>query len=179
MTDKSSSLPDIIDYITGKPVPDVGAEANRQMVEKYLVEDRGFSPEEIEVDAPVEITVNGEPYASRLDLAVSVNGTRIMALKCAAGSIGSREREIVSGARIAGPLQIPVAVSTDGRDASVLNALTGKKIGKGMEAIPTRTEAERFLSENPPAPLAEKKVEREKIVFKSFDSMNVNVARQG
>lgn len=177
MTDKNSSIPDIIDFITGKSVPDVGAEANRQAVEKFLVENRGFAPGSIEVDAPVAITVAGEPYRSTIDLVVSVNGSRVMALKCAAGSIGSREREIISGARIAGPLQIPIAVSSDGRDASVLNALTGKKIGKGMEAIPSKAEAEKLLAENPPVPLPDKKIERERIVFKSFDSMNVNVVR--
>lgn len=177
MSDNKSSLPDIIDFITGKKVPDVGAEANRQVVERFLVENRGFSPEEIEVDAPVAITVAGEPYHSKIDLVVSAHGHRLMAVKCAAGSIGSREREIVSGARIAGPLQIPIAVASDGRDASVLNALTGKKIGKGMEAIPSKAEAEKILSENPPVPVPEKKIEREKIVFKSFDSMNVNVVR--
>ena len=41
----------VVDYITGKTKPDTGAEANRQKVERRLVEEKGYAKSEIEVDA--------------------------------------------------------------------------------------------------------------------------------
>ena len=40
----------LTDYVTGKEVPNIGAEENRQTVERYLVEKKGFSKQDIGVD---------------------------------------------------------------------------------------------------------------------------------
>ena len=84
----------ITDFITGNKIPNVGAEENRQMFVQFLVKEKGFSKEDIEVDVDIEMTVAGETYRSQIDLIVSVDGgaTRFMAVKCAAASLGSRER---------------------------------------------------------------------------------------
>jgi hypothetical protein len=100
MTDVSRPYTTIRDFITGKTIPEIGAEANRQQVERLLVEIKGFSKEDIEVDVPIHIDINGEPYQSVVDLVVSVNQIRVMAIKCAAASLGSREREILSASRL-------------------------------------------------------------------------------
>ena len=44
----------LIDYITGKEVPNVGAEENRQAIERFLVEEKGFAREDIAVDVDIE-----------------------------------------------------------------------------------------------------------------------------
>jgi hypothetical protein len=100
---------------------------------------------------------------------------QIMAVKCAAGSLGSREREVVSAARLVNrSYQIPLAVATDGATAIVLDTLSGKKIGEGLDAIPSR----QSVVENPDRllfqPLAADRREREKLIFRSYDSLNVN-----
>ena len=82
----------ITDFITGNKIPNVGAEENRQMFVQFLVKEKGFSKEDIEVDVDIEMIVAGETYRSQIDLVVSVDGgvTRFMAVKCAAASLGSR-----------------------------------------------------------------------------------------
>ena len=35
------------DYVTGKEIPNIGAEQNRQAVERFLVEKKGFSKQDI------------------------------------------------------------------------------------------------------------------------------------
>ena len=67
----------VVDFITGKTVPAVGAEANRQTVEKFLVNQKGFSKEEIEVDVDLDLVVAGEPYRSQVDLVVTLKGRRV------------------------------------------------------------------------------------------------------
>ena len=117
----------IVDFITGQPVANMGAEANRQQVERYLIEINGYRREEVMVDAPIDVEIDGEVYRSVVDLVVQIGSRPLIALKCAAGSLGSREREIVSAARLYGTSPLPLAVVSDGSGAIVLDAATGKK----------------------------------------------------
>jgi hypothetical protein len=171
----------ITDFITGKEIPNVGAEENRQMVERCLVAEKGFSKEDVAVDVDIEITVAGETYCSQIDLVVSADAgygsTRLMAIKCAAASLGSREREILAAARLLGEYQIPFSVVSDGKTAIVLDTVTGKKLGEGLDAIFSKTQAQENLKEIKLLPFPKEKQEREKLIFRSFDSMNVNVSR--
>lgn len=102
-----------------------------------------------------------------------------MAVKCAAGSLGSREREIVSAARLFSEYPMPLAVVSDGSTATVLDTATGKKKGAGLPSIPHRTEALELARRNPMPPIAPDRLAREKLVFRSYDSMNVNVHGKG
>ena len=131
----------ITDFVTGRAIPNIGAEENRQTVAQYLVNEKGYSKDDIEVDVNIEMTIAGEPYRSQVDLVVRINDDplRIMAIKCAAGSLGSREREILAAARLLLDYQIPFAVVSDGKSAIVLDTVSGKKIGEGMDAIPSNS----------------------------------------
>jgi hypothetical protein len=176
---KENTNPDIIvDFITGQPVANMGAEANRQQVERYLIEINGYRREEVMVDAPIDVEIDGEVYRSVVDLVVQIGSRPLIALKCAAGSLGSREREIVSAARLYGTSPLPLAVVSDGSGAIVLDAATGKKIGDGLAAIPTRSEAVNLAQADPLPPVAPDRLARERLVFRSYDSMNVNVQRR-
>lgn len=167
----------LTDFVSGKEVPDIGAEANRQAFERILVELKGFSKDDIEVDVPLNLVVAGEVYNSRVDLVVSAGGRRMMAVKCAAGSLGSREREILAAARLLESSQIPVSIVTDGREVVVLETASGEKIGEGADAIPSREKLSQLASETVPAPFPEKRIEREKLIFRTYDMENVNIHR--
>lgn len=167
----------ITDYVTGRDVPDVGAEGNRQAVEKLLVTRKGYEKADVEVDVGITFTVAGEAYRSRVDLVVSVDGRRAMVIKCAAGSLGSREREVVAAARLLDACQIPFAAASDGVTAVVLDTFSGKKLGEGIDAIPSKADLGAYLKKNAPVPFPEKKRAREKLVFRTYDVENVNVRR--
>lgn len=168
----------LTDFVTGKTVPDVGAEANRQAVERFLVEEKGYPREDIEVDAPIELTVKGAVYRSTLDLVVSVCGKRFLVIKCAPGSLGSRERETVAAARLVDARQVPLAAVSDGKTAVLIDTLSGRKIGEGLAALPSKTAAEAQSAATSPEPLPENRRERESLIFRSYDMMNVNVGRR-
>lgn len=167
----------ITDFVTGEKIPDVGAEANRQTIERILATEKGYTKKDIEVDAPLEVTIGNEPYRSSVDLVISVDGTRHMVIKCAPGSLGSREREIVSAARLLDEYQIPVSVVSDGKTAVVLDTVSGKKMGEGLDAIPSKKALQETAKSLELQSLPEKRLEREKLIFRSYDSMNVNVGR--
>jgi len=179
MSDYQKPYSMITDFVTGKEILNVGSEENRQMVERFLVNEKGFLKEDIEVDVDIEMTVAGELYRSQIDLVVSVDGgaTLFMAIKCAAASLGSREREILAASRLLSEHQLPLSVVSDGKTAIVLDTVTGRKLGEGLPAILSKAEARGKLRAFKPSPFPKDKREREKLIFRSYDSMNVNVQR--
>jgi hypothetical protein len=164
----------ITDYITGNEINLIGPEISRQNFEKFLVESRGYDKQDIQVDEPLTVQFQGEDYVSSIDLVVCVKDRAVMAVTCVAGSIGSYEREILAGARLVRPYQIPFAVTTDARDAVVMDTLTGKTIGKGLSAVPSREQMEKKMSGLLFEPLDETRKEREMIIYRSFNLEKVN-----
>ena len=179
MSDTPKTYTLITDFVSGKEIPNVGAEENRQRVAQFLVKAKKFSKEDIEVDVDIEMTVAGEIYRSQIDLVVSLDGgsTPFMAIKCAAASLGSREREILAASRLLCENQLPFSVVSDGKTAIVLDTVSGQKLGEGLKAIPSKDEAREKLNTLQMGPFPKEKVEREKLIFRSYDSMNVNVQR--
>ncbi len=98
-----------------------------------------------------------------------------MAITCVAGSIGSYEREILAGARLVYETQIPIAVSTDSRDAIIMDTLTGKKTGQGLNNIPSKEEAISLMDTFVFEPHDEDRKEKEMIIFRSFNLEKVNI----
>lgn len=169
----------ITDYITGKKIANTGAEINRQAMERFLVEKKGFLPTDIAVDVPIAFPIEETIYHSSVDLVVSVEDQPVMAMKCAAGSLGSREREILAAARLALTHQIPYAIATDGKTAIIMDTLTGKKKAEGLDALPSHEKASAELRQMTPQALPEKRAIKERLIFRSYDSMNVNIQKRG
>jgi hypothetical protein len=167
----------IIDFVTGQPKDNAGAEANRQAVERLLVEEKGYDRQEIEVDAPITLEMADGRYRSTVDLIVRVHGFRYMAIKCAPGALASREREILAAARLLERYQIPLAVASDGRDAIVWDVVSGKILGEGLAAIPAKAQALAAFDVSAVAPLDHRRLGRQQLIFKSYDSMNVHKTR--
>ncbi len=166
-----------IDFITGRSVPNTGAEANRQRIERWLVEEKGYAKSDIEVDAPIALTMGTETYRSTVDLVVRVGDRRCMVIKCAPGSLASREREVVAAARLLDAYQIPLAVACDGQTAIVWDTVSGKQLGETLSAIPTRSQAETLFGSLAPQSLDEARRARQQLIFRSYDSMNINRKR--
>ncbi|MFW5908347.1 MAG: type I restriction enzyme HsdR N-terminal domain-containing protein [Desulfosalsimonas sp.] len=167
----------ITDYVTGKQVPDSGAEANRQAVERVLVDQKGYARSDIAVDMPVSFFAAGEKYCSAVDLVVFAEKQPFMVIKCAAGSLDSRKKEAISAARILFDRVAPYAAASDGTTALVFDTATGKQIGEGLEALPDAQKAKELISKAAPFFLPEKRIEKERIIFRSYDIMNINTCR--
>ncbi len=165
----------ITDYITGQSVKNIGPEASRQIFEKFLVQDKGWAKEDIKVNEKIIVQFKGKDYVSKIDLTVFCNDKAFMAVTCVAGSIGSYEREILSGARLIFDYQIPFAVSTDARDAIIMDTLSGKKYGQGLNAVPSKEKAFEMVKSLEYQPFNENKKEREMIIYRSFNMEKINI----
>ena len=158
----------IVDFITGHTRPNAGAEGNRQKVERFLVEDRGYDRNDVAVDQEIKLSIDGEPYQSTVDLVVQVNGFNIMAIKCAAGSLASREREVIAAARLLYEYQIPLSVASDGDSALVWDTVSGEKLGQGLEAIPSKKIALKNFNPENSIRLDAKRRTLQKRIFRTY-----------
>jgi len=165
----------ITDYITGQSIKNIGPEASRQIFEKFLVQNKGWAKEDIKVNEKIIVQFKGKDYVSKIDLIVFCNDKAFMAVTCVAGSIGSYEREILSGARLIFDYQIPLAVSTDARDAIIMDTLSGKKYGQSLNAIPSKEKAFEMVKSLEYQPFDENKKEREMMIYRSFNIEKINL----
>ena len=164
----------IVDFITGKPVVLTGAEENRQAMERFLVEEKGYNRSDIVVNEKITVKVGNELYVSAIDLVVYAAQKRFMVIKCAPGSLGSREREILAAARVVQEAPVPYAVVTDGATAIVMAGATGQKTGETLAAVASKQEAEEQMAGITDMPLDPSRREKETILFRSYDSTDVN-----
>ncbi len=166
----------LIDFITGNSVPNTGAEENRQAVERFLVDVKGYDKEEIEVDAVIQLEVDGQCFASTVDLVINVNGARFMVIKCAAGSLSSREREVVSAARLLDDYQIPLSAASDGTFALVWDTLSGDLIGKGLDALPSKSAAAASFDPAAAVQLDGKRHRRQMLIYRTYATQSCRTA---
>lgn len=132
---------------------------------------KGYSKEEIEEDRTFDVELNGEKTIVSMDYIIRFNERRLMVIKCSPGALDSRQRHIVSFARVVDSYQIPLAVATDGLKALVFDTLTGKLIKEGLEFIPSKEEAEGLVTTLKFIPFPSEKLEREKRVLLAFEAI--------
>jgi hypothetical protein len=106
--------------------------AVRHIAERLLLGEKGYAPADIRKNVVFEVPLGTEIARSSVDFLVSLGEKPAMVIKCAAGSLSSRERHVVAAARVLGDLPIPVAVVMDPMSAVVLDAATGKLTGEGF-----------------------------------------------
>jgi hypothetical protein len=151
----------------------------RKMIAFLLREKKGYSPEEVRKGLAFEVQLGQEVFWSSADFLVSVDGRMGMIIKCAAGSLDSRERQAVAAARVIVSPPVPVAVVADPVTAVVLEVAGGKVIGEGFGAIPTKEQLREILSGKMPQTLDAKRLEKEKRILLAFDAIKCCVPRGG
>jgi len=161
----------LIDFITGQALIDTDDERIRQTIERFLIEEKGYSKKNIEVDREFEIIIGEKIHKSKVDLIVSLEEKRFTIIKCSRGSLVSREREVLSCARILDTYQIPFAVITNGEDAEVLETSSGEVIGLGLEAIPSRYQAIEAIRSIEFKGLPKERIEKEKRIYLAFEAI--------
>lgn len=160
----------LIDFITGEEAADTVVERIRQGAERFLVEKKDYSKGDIEVGKEFEIVLGGEKLKLMADIIVRVGGRRAIIVKCTYDSLGSKERLIVSYARLLGSYQIPYAVIINAEGAEVLDASSGEVIGSGMESIPSKGDLD--IDKLEFTEISEDRLEKEKRILSAFESLD-------
>lgn len=149
---------------------EMAAEA-RKIIEYLLLEKKGYQPADIQKRVMFPVDLGREHAFSSVDFLVTVGGKKAMIIKCAAGSLASRERQAIAAARVISSPPVPIAVVADPAGAEVLDVMTGKVIGEGFGAIPIKEEMRRMLSDTEAKPLTPDRLEKEKRILLAFDAI--------
>jgi hypothetical protein len=143
----------------------------RRIVGYLLHEKKGYAPEDIRKDHVFGVTLGKETVTSSVDFLVSVDGKPAMVVKCASGSLDSRQRQVVAAARVITSPPAPIAVVADRETAEVLDVITGKVIGEGYGAIPLKDQLRIRLGSQEPKPITPERMEKEKRILLAFDAI--------
>jgi len=141
----------------------------RQVVKDFLLREKGYFEEDIEVDRQFEIVQDNFSVSVSVDYILSLGGKRFMVIKCSPGALESRERHIVSFARVVHTYQIPFAVVTDGSHARILDTVAGKLVSEGLDSIPSRSQSAEILQSTELRPYPIGRMDREKRILLAFD----------
>lgn len=139
----------LADFLTGEVLDDTLDERYRQKIARWLVERKDFDPHEIEPRRDLLLQADHRRAVIKIDFVVRLGGRAAMVIRFGPGSLVSRERPALAVSRLLEAYQIPIAVVTNGEDAEVLAAASGKILGRGLEAIPSRSELLDVMNTHP------------------------------
>jgi hypothetical protein len=159
----------MVDYITGDEIVDTVDERARQEIARFLVEEKGYLKKDIDVRKQIQLNVDGKRATSKVDFIVRVDGKAFATIIFGPGSLVSRERSTLAAARLVEDYQVPFAVITNGREAEVLETSSGTVIGEGLQAIPSKEEAEKKIHAFSFEKVSDKRLEKEQRILYAFD----------
>ncbi|HIP63417.1 MAG TPA: hypothetical protein EYH04_04835 [Archaeoglobus profundus] len=120
----------------GYTICNLARERVKQDVEKFLIEKKGYSKEEIIVNYEFDVNVKDNITKAIADIVIRVNGRNAMVIMCAPPStLVPYEMMALACARV---LNIPLAIATEWKETTILDTYTGKVLGKSLEDIPER-----------------------------------------
>jgi hypothetical protein len=159
------------DYVTGEQLVDTDDERMRQELARLMVTQKGWAKEDIEMRLRIETLFNRQFVASKITMALRLEGRRCLLVRYAPGSLVTRERSALAAARVLdADHQIPLVVVTNGRDAELLDTVSGVVLDRGMAALPGKEEVRALLAGRPWVPAYEgARRERELRVLNAFD----------
>ena len=161
---------DLVDFVTGETVVDTDDERYRQKICRFLIEEKGFEKSDLEVRRKIETLFAGQFVVSRIDAVIMTAGRRLVLIRYGPGSLVTRERPALAAARVLDPDHIiPLTIVTNGEDAEVLDTVSGKVIGQGLDAFPDRQQVLKLANAEPiPGPDADRR-EKELRILNAFD----------
>lgn len=131
---------ELTDYLSGSTLPDTHDERFRQGLARHLVERCGFDKAQINQRQSVTIHTGSRTAQVRVDFVIRFRDKTRMMVRYAPGSLVTRRLSNLALSRIIHDYQIPVVVTTNGRDAEIINGVTGEVTGQGLSAIPKKAD---------------------------------------
>ncbi len=158
-------------FLTGKLVLDTDRERIRQKIAKFMVHEKGYKISDFQLDREIFVEANNEKIVAFVDLVVRIKDRSLMIVRCAPGSVITREAGTVAAARLLEKDYIvPWAVQANLFDASFIDVKKKKAVGYGWESIPTRAQLIKMTSDWPPPKLPEERIPLERQILYSYDT---------
>jgi len=163
---------ELTDYLSGRMIPFSNRDNIRQKLVKLLVEEKGYAKQDLLLDRNIRFELEGRQVFSLVDVSIMSEGRTLIVIKCAAGSVVSRERQVIATGRLLEKYIVPLAVVTNGVDIELLDVLSEKVIGEGIGSVPTRAELYERSKNLILKPANRKKLKYEQNVLYTYDAMS-------
>ena len=159
----------LADFISGEILPDTHDERYRQKLARLLVEQKGFSKEQIKPRRELLVSAGVKKAVVKIDFEISVSDKIAMIIWYGPGSLVTRHRPALAASRLAGPYQVPVIVVTNGEGAEIIDGATGKVIARGLESIPTSSELNETVAAAAFEPISAEQTEIESRIVYAYE----------
>ncbi|MDM8550123.1 type I restriction enzyme HsdR N-terminal domain-containing protein [Desulfobacterales bacterium HSG2] len=159
-------------------------ERYRQNLARLLVDQKGYSKNEIQPRCDLLVAAGDKRAIIKIDFKITLYGlfrsqadireqdedARVcMVIKYGPGSLVTRQRPALAISRLSAPYQIPVVVVTNGEDADIMDAASGKVVSSGIDAIPSRGELVQRAENARFDPIPAKRAEMESRIVYAFE----------
>ena len=154
---------ELTDYLTGQTLPDTHDERILQKIARFLVEEKGFAKTDILSRQPMQVSVDGKTGTLNVHFTLQIKNFAFAVIMYGPGSIVTRQRPTLAVARLLKAHVIPYSMITNGTEANLLDANTGKRIGSDLNSMPSKTAAlaqMKSISRNTLSPERRQKEER-------------------
>jgi hypothetical protein len=146
---------ELVDFVTGETLVDTHDERYRQKIARLLVEEKGFSREDLIPRVPVDLATAGKIARVRLDVMVCLDDQIALLIKYGPGSLTTRHQVAIAFSRLLAPYQVPFSVVTNGEHADILDNITGSVVARGLTAIFSRKALHDLLRAHDKVPVTE------------------------
>ena len=147
---------------------------------EFLMSEKGYSEKDLELNKAYTVRISDgaaeHTFDVKADIIVRLNNTSLFIVKCVMSSMESWERHSAAFCRVVEPNQVPYAVVTDGEDARVIDAVSGKLLSLGLDSIPSKDEALILLNKTVFCPFPKERCEMEKRILHAFDAITCSPA---
>ena len=164
-------LGQLVDYATDEVVPDTDDERLRQRVAHLLLDELGYRRADLQARQSVTVQTDGRQASWIVDFVIAAGDRTDMILRYAPGALVARERTTVALARLLEPAVVPWATITNGQDARMLDAVTGRLHATGLANLPSRSTLVELSATRERPALSERQRAAETRILVAFDAL--------
>ena len=149
----------------------IGLSKVQRSIVEFLVNQKGYTAEDIEVNKEFKVDLPDAPFHVRADIVLKANDRIFLIMKCAMNSLDSWERYSVAFCRVVESYQIPYAAVTDGETVRILDVVKCSLVSDSFDAIPTKEDASKILESITLFPCTEDRCIKEKRILHAFEAI--------
>ncbi|MGD9240964.1 MAG: type I restriction enzyme HsdR N-terminal domain-containing protein [Desulfobacterales bacterium] len=154
-------LGELVDFITGETLKDTHDERYRQKIARLLVNQKGYLKADIATRKELLAEADAKKAILKIDFVITLADKVCMVIKYSPGSLVTRRRAVLAVSRLIAPVQIPLAVITNGQEAEIMKGASGEIIAQGLDSIPAKAELETIVASEAFMTISEKQAEME------------------
>ena len=143
----------------------------KQKIWEFLVKEKQFKPEEIEIDPQSKLTLGDRETTVSIDFVINLPSASFIVIQCRSSSLEAWERYVTSFARVVKDYQIPYAIVTDGEKALIIDVLAGSLIGNSLNELFNHQEALNKMKDFRKIPCPANRLEKEKRIVYAFENI--------